>query len=66
MTIPGGGGNTWAKLNGEIRTHPVYPNLLCCIPTGQAIVEKIFANKPSATAWVPYINAGFCLNLEDH
>ena len=47
-----------------IHTHPVYANILCCTHTGQAIVEKIFANKPFATAWVPYINPGFCLTLE--
>ena len=47
-----------------IHTHPVYANILCCTHTGQAIVEKIFANKPFATAWVPYINPGFCLTLK--
>ncbi len=46
-----------------IHTHPVYANILCCTHTGQALVEKIFADKPYITAWVPYINPGFCLTL---
>ena len=47
-----------------IHTHSVYANILTCIKTGRETVEKIFKGKPYETAWVPYINPGFCLTLK--
>jgi ribulose-5-phosphate 4-epimerase/fuculose-1-phosphate aldolase len=47
-----------------IHTHSVYANILTCIENGQELVEKIFKGKPYETAWIPYINPGFCLTLK--
>jgi ribulose-5-phosphate 4-epimerase/fuculose-1-phosphate aldolase len=47
-----------------IHTHPVYANIICCTKTGKETVGKIFKNKDYATAWIPYINPGFCLTLK--
>lgn len=47
-----------------IHTHPVYANILCCAQNGRELVEKIFKDKEYATAWIPYINPGFCLTLK--
>lgn len=46
-----------------IHTHPVYANILCCTQNGREKVAEIFAGKDYATAWIPYINPGFCLTL---
>lgn len=47
-----------------IHTHPVYANILCCAQGGRELVGKIFKDKEYATAWIPYINPGFCLTLK--
>lgn len=47
-----------------IHTHSVYANILCCTKNGRDSVEKIFKGKRYATAWIPYINPGFCLTLK--
>lgn len=47
-----------------IHTHSVYANILTCIKNGQELVEKIFNGKAYETAWIPYINPGFCLTLK--
>lgn len=47
-----------------IHTHPAYANILCCSKDGSETVEKIFKDKEFATAWIPYINPGFCLTLK--
>lgn len=47
-----------------IHTHPVYANILCCTKTGREYMDKIFKGKDYATAWIPYINPGFCLTLK--
>lgn len=47
-----------------IHTHAVYANILCCSQTGRETVAKVFRDKEYATAWIPYINPGFCLTLK--
>ena len=47
-----------------IHTHPVYANILCCAVNGRELMEKIFRDADFATAWVSYINPGFCLTLK--
>jgi rhamnose utilization protein RhaD (predicted bifunctional aldolase and dehydrogenase) len=47
-----------------IHTHPVYANILCCSKNGKELVQKIFGTERFATAWIPYINPGFCLTLK--
>lgn len=47
-----------------IHTHPVYANILCCSRNGRELTERIFAGREYATAWIPYINPGFCLTLK--
>jgi len=47
-----------------IHTHSVYANILCCAKEGQELVERIFAGKPYACIWIPYVNPGFSLTLK--
>ena len=47
-----------------VHTHSVYANILTCIENGQELVGKIFQGKSYETAWIPYINPGFCLTLK--
>jgi ribulose-5-phosphate 4-epimerase/fuculose-1-phosphate aldolase len=47
-----------------IHTHSVYANILTCIENGQEMVNTIFSGKAYETAWIPYINPGFCLTLK--
>lgn len=47
-----------------IHTHSVYANILTCIENGQEMVGRIFQGKAYETAWIPYINPGFCLTLK--
>lgn len=46
-----------------IHTHPVYANMICCSKDGKDLINKIFKDKDYKTAWIPYINPGFCLTL---
>jgi ribulose-5-phosphate 4-epimerase/fuculose-1-phosphate aldolase len=47
-----------------IHTHAVYANILTCVENGRELVDKIFSGKAYETAWIPYINPGFCLTLK--
>lgn len=47
-----------------IHTHSVYANMICCTHTGKETVGKIFKDSEFTTAWIPYINPGFCLSLK--
>lgn len=47
-----------------IHTHSVYANMICCTHTGKETVDKIFKDSGFVTAWIPYINPGFCLSLK--
>ncbi len=47
-----------------IHTHSVYANMICCTSNGEETVGKIFKDCEFGTAWVPYINPGFCLSLK--
>jgi len=47
-----------------IHTHSVYANILCCSKEGQKLVGKIFAGRPCACLWIPYVNPGFSLTLK--
>ena len=46
-----------------IHTHSVYANMICCTFNGAETVRKIFQDSGFGTAWIPYINPGFCLSL---
>lgn len=47
-----------------IHTHSVYANILTCTENGQELVNRIFGDKIYKTAWIPYINPGFCLTVK--
>lgn len=47
-----------------IHTHSVYANMICCTSNGAETVDKIFRDCEFGTAWIPYINPGFCLSLK--
>lgn len=47
-----------------IHTHSVYANMICCTSTGKETVNEIFKDSVYETAWIPYINPGFCLSLK--
>ena len=47
-----------------VHTHPVYANILCCSQNGKELVREIFESDDFATAWIPYINPGFCLTIK--
>lgn len=47
-----------------IHTHSVYANMVCCTLNGAETVGKIFKHSEFGTAWIPYINPGFCLSLK--
>ena len=46
-----------------IHTHSVYANLLTCSQEGEALAEKLFADKDFGFIFLPYINPGFELTL---
>lgn len=47
-----------------IHTHSVYANMVCCTHNGSETLGKIFGGSGIITAWIPYINPGFCLSLK--
>lgn len=46
-----------------IHTHSVYANILTCSQEGEALAEKLFADKGFGFIFLPYINPGFELTL---
>lgn len=47
-----------------IHTHSVYANMICCTYNGSETIGKVFKDSNYTTAWIPYINPGFCLSLK--
>ncbi len=46
-----------------IHTHSVYANIITCSQEGEALAEKLFAEKDFGFIFLPYINPGFELTL---